>query len=189
MLPFSTSQSPFNVVQSCFVASLWPFNVFLSPPVALYRLPVIFQSLYLCHPFTAICRLLPPFCLLSTAPVSPFEPPHRHLQPPRRLKYIHRPLTSQMCKNNTILFAKQGVMYYQLFYKSIMLLKYHTNFNVKVSLTLNGVNNTNFAPFPLHNPLKNFDSGLNRLTKIQVMHLGEIMSPVLGVDWFRNGEG
>ena len=94
-----------------------------------------------------------------------------------------------MCKNNTILFAKQGVTYYQLFYKSIMLLKYHTNFNVKVSLTLNGVNNTNFAPFPLLNPLKNFDSGLNRLTRIQVMHLGEIMSPVLGVDWFRNGEG
>ena len=33
----------------------------------------------------AICRLLLPLSLLFTAPVSPYEPPHRHLQPPRRL--------------------------------------------------------------------------------------------------------
>ena len=29
---------------------------------------------YLYHPLTAICRLLPPFCLLFTVPVSPIEP-------------------------------------------------------------------------------------------------------------------
>ena len=36
---------------------------------------------------------------------------------------------------------------------------------------------------------KKIDSGLNRLNTIQFMHFGTIMSPVLGVDRFRFGEG
>ena len=64
---------------------------------------------------------------------------------------------------------------------------------------MNGVTNTNFAPFPLHNKhdvtstcttnLKKIDSGLNILNTIQFMHLGKIKNTVFGVDRFRFGEG
>ena len=78
---------------------------FPSPPVALHRFPVVFLTLIYLSPFdchlspftTSLSSIYRPLCRLLNLPIAVSLSP---------LKYLHRPLTSQMYEKITIFYLK-----------------------------------------------------------------------------------